>query len=77
MKLSQLNEYVFLDKNRDEVKIGDSVLFKTDGLGGSDGWTKGIVKSIDGKVIEVTNLEVKAGGPSTLFVKKWINIDKV
>jgi len=77
MKLNHLNEYMFLDKNRDKVEIGDSILFKVDGLGETDGWTKGLVKSINGNVIEVTNLEVKPGSPSTLFVKKWKNIDKI
>lgn len=76
MKLHTLNEYMFLDKNRDTVKVGDVILFQKDGYGGQDGWAKGIVKNIDGNTILITNLEAKAGEPTETTVKTWKKIDK-
>lgn len=79
MKLYQLlNErYIFYDVNGDEVKVGDAVLFKKDGLGGNDGWSKGIISNIDGKKIKVNSLEAKDGQSEEVVIQSWKLIDKI
>lgn len=77
MKLKHLNEYTFWDKDGDEVKVGDTILFQHDGIGKKDSWVKGIIDNINGKKITVINFEAKTGEPDKILVKDWKKIDIV